>query len=66
MASMFLAPTLTPHGHLVLVEDSAAANVCGTPSREDRGTVCYSLGLERQARRSPRSSPTGESSVGTM
>ncbi|WP_433964381.1 hypothetical protein [Tunturiibacter gelidiferens] len=25
MASMFLAPTLTPHGHLVLVEDSAAA-----------------------------------------
>jgi non-specific serine/threonine protein kinase len=22
---MFLAPTLTPHGHLVLVEDSAAA-----------------------------------------
>ena len=25
MAPMFLAPTLTPRGHLVLVEDSAAA-----------------------------------------
>src|ERR1035437_2867163 len=25
MASMFLAPTLTPHGHLVMVEGSAAA-----------------------------------------
>src|ERR1035437_5080604 len=29
------------------------ANVCGTPSRGDRGTVYCSLGLERWARRSP-------------
>jgi len=51
MASMFLAPTLTPHGHLVLVEDSAAAATDSEVGQRLRdafargpGTVCYSLG----------------------